>query len=168
MHKGRGRQPQIPKNFYDFDFAKAAKSESVGHIRAKLLALEQIKTGKSYKIVATIFNVHRETVKAWVMSVSSGGLHNLKIKHGRGRKSKLPENKIPDFKQAIIELQAQRKGGRINASDIAKMAQEKFKIVYQIKSIYDLLRRIDMVWISARSVHPAQNLVQQEAFKKTL
>lgn len=74
---------------------------------------------------------------------------------------------IDDFKQAIIELQDRRTGGRINAEDITEMAREKFGAVYKERSIYSVLSRIDMVWVSARSVHPNRDIVQQNIFKKT-
>jgi transposase len=52
-------------------------------------------------------------------------------------------------------------------SDITKMANEEFGTTYTVKGMYDLLHRINMVWISARSKHPSHNAAAQEAFKKT-
>lgn len=80
MKKRRGKKPQIPEKFYELDFAAAAKSESVGHIREKFLALEQIKVGEPFQKVAKIFNVDRATVKAWVLKVVSEGFAGLETK----------------------------------------------------------------------------------------
>ena len=33
---------------------------------------------------------------------------------------------------------------------------------------YDVLSRMRMSWVSARSIHPKTNIEKQEAFKKTL
>ena len=38
---------------------------------------------------------------------------------------------------------------------------------YSVNGIYELLARIGMSWISARSKHPQADINAQEAFKKT-
>ena len=168
MKKKTGRQPKIPKEFYEFDYAAAAKIEQSAHVRVKLLALAQVKLGKAYNETAAMFQIHEKSVKAWMTRVVEEGVEGLKIKAGRGRTPILSPCKIDEFKQAIELLQDQRSGGRINVSDITQMAKEKFGAAYKEKGMYDLLHRINMVWISARSVHPSRNPAQQEAFKKTL
>jgi len=166
--KKKGRPPVIPQKIYEYDFAEAAKNEKVARNRVKLLVLEQVKDGKGYREVSKIFKVHETSVKTWVMIVVKEGLIGLKLKPGRGRKSKLKKDKIVEFKAAISELQKNRPGGRINVADITKMANDKFGTTYKVKGMYALLHKIDMVWISARSKHPAHNAAAQEAFKKTL
>lgn len=168
MQKRRGRRPIIPQDFYSYDFAAMAKKEKVAFLRVKLLVLEQIKQGKGYREVAKSFCVHETAIKKWVIRVVSQGPAALKVAPGRGRKCKLNKSKIGEFKAAINELQNKRCGGRINVADITAMANEKFGTNYKVKGMYDLLHRIGMVWISARSKHPAHNAGAQEAFKKTL
>lgn len=168
MQKKTGRPPIIPNEIYTYDFAALAKKESVASLRVKFLVLEQIKQGKGYREVAKTFGVDETGIKKWVIRVAAEGLAGLKIKPGRGRKCKLDKSKIEEFKTAIQELQDKRSGGRINVSDITHMANEKFGTSYKVKGMYDLLNRINMVWISARSKHPAHNSLAQEVFKKTL
>lgn len=168
MLKKKGRPPIIPQKIYEFDFTSSAKNERVASIKVKLLILEQIKQGKGYRETSKIFNVHETAIKRWVDIVEKEGLNGLRLKPGRGRKPKLKKENISDFKIAIEELQNNRSGGRINASDITKMANEKFGASYKVKGMYSLLNKIGMVWISSRSKHPAHNNAAQEAFKKTL
>jgi len=168
MQRKKGRPPIIPQEIYQYDFASMAKREKIAPMRVKLLVLEQIKRGKGYREVAKIFDVDETAIKKWVIRVVTEGIDGLKIKPGRGRKCKLDKEKIGEFKEAIQELQSKRSGGRINVSDITKMANEKFGTSYKVKGMYDLLHRINMVWISARSKHPSHNAAAQEAFKKTL
>jgi transposase len=37
-----------------------------------------------------------------------------------------------------------------------------------LRSVYNTLQRVGLVWITGRSQHPKANLEAQEAFKKTL
>ena len=168
MQNKKGRPPVIPQIIYEYDFATAAKRENVARYRVKLLALDQIKQGKEYREVSKIFKVHETAIKNWGIRVAKEGLSGLKDKPGRGRKCMLQKDQVAEFKDSIYELQGLRFGGRINVADITEMANEKFETFYKVKGMYDLLHRINMVWISARSKHPGHNAVAQEAFKKTL
>jgi transposase len=165
--KKKGRPPVIPQEFYRHDFKAAAKTEKIARYRVKFLALEQIRQGAGYREVAAIFNVHETMVKKWVNWVVAYGLKGVYDEPGRGRKPQLPATKLSDFKNAVIELQKKRPGGRINAKDIVEMTNQKFGTNYKMKSIYDVLHKADLVWISSRSIHPAHNAEAQEAFKKT-
>ena len=163
----KGRPPVIPEAIYQHDFATLAKKEKDARLRVRYLALEQIKTGKGYRETAQMFQVHEITLKNWVEKIATEGVSGLQEKPGRGRKCQLPKDLIESFKEAINELQTKRKGGRINVADITIMAKEKFGLNYTIKGMYYLLHSIKMVWITARSKHPAHNPGVQDAFKKT-
>jgi transposase len=166
--KKNGRPRIIPQKFYEYDFKEAAKTEKNARIKVKLLVLEQIKKGREYIEAARIFNVDQTIIKQWVMRVALEGLIGLKTKPGRGRKQKLKQDQAAEFKKEIHKLQEQRSGGRINVADITNLANEKFGTTYKVKGMYGLLHKLGMVWISARSVHPAHNQAAQDAFKKTL
>jgi len=167
MKSKKGRPPTIPQEFFKYNFEAAAKNNDT-RVCVKLLALDQIKNGMGYREAGKIFHVHETTIKEWVIRFANEGLDGLKLKPGRGRKRQLKDDQVEDFKKAIKELQAKRSGGRINVADITKMANEKFGLSYKIKGMYHLLHSINMVWISARSKHPAHNATAQESFKKTL
>ena len=71
------------------------------------------------------------------------------------------------FKQAVLELQDNRKGGRIRGKDIMELMKEKYRINSCLNTVYNTLKRVDLVWITGRSVHPKVDVEAQEAFKKT-
>jgi transposase len=43
---------------------------------------------------------------------------------------------------------------------------EQFDVVYTLNGVYELLKRLNMAWISVRSVSPHANPVKQAEFKK--
>jgi len=51
--------------------------------------------------------------------------------------------------------------------DIRQLLDEQFGVAYTLKGIYELLKRLDMVWISARSVSPNANPASQTESKKS-
>lgn len=50
--------------------------------------------------------------------------------------------------------------------DIKQMLQEKFNAGYYVNSVYRLLNRLDIIWITGRSIHPKADKEAQEEFKK--
>ena len=63
-------------------------------------------------------------------------------------------------------LQETRKGGRIRGEDIQVLLKEKFFVDYALPSVYNVLERCELSWISSRSKHPKSDPVLQENFKK--
>ena len=47
------------------------------------------------------------------------------------------------------------------------MIEEKYNESYSVSGVYKLLKRMDMSWVSARSIHTKSDHEAQEAFKKT-
>ena len=90
-----------------------------------------------------------------------------KNRKGRGAKYKLPLSEEEAFRKAVLELQDKKKGGRIKGTDVLRLMEEKFSIKCSLQSVYNTLRRVDLVWISGRSKHPKADFQAQEAFKKT-
>ena len=70
--------------------------------------------------------------------------------------------------RAVEQLQDRRGGGRGRGEDIRQLLDEQFDVAYTLNGVYELLKRLDMVWISARSVSPNTNPAKQAEFKKKL
>ncbi|NOQ76878.1 MAG: transcriptional regulator, partial [Methylococcaceae bacterium] len=96
------------------------------------------------------------------------GLDGLRESPRSGAKRKLKENQQIDFKKAVIALQESRSGGRITGHDIQRLLVEQFQVKCCLNSVYNLMNRLDLVWITVRSKHPQQSQEKQDSFKKTL
>ena len=66
----------------------------------------------------------------------------------------LPQAQQEAFRQAVEQLQRERGGGRMRGEDIQQLLVQQFAVEYSLNGVYDLLKRLDMVWISARAVSP--------------
>jgi len=163
MHQGR--KSQYLKELQKYNFKDLLKSEKCSKIKMYLLALEQVQKGKSICEIAKIFNVHFNSVRAWIERFIKEGIIGLKRKHGQGRKRKLTEDEA--FKNSVLEMQKDKSGGVIRGIDILKMMKEKFGVDCCLSSTYVYLKRARLVWITGRSKHPNIDLKSQSSFKKT-
>ena len=57
-------------------------------------------------------------------------------------------------------------GERVRGEDIGQLLSEQFAVAYSLNGVYDLLKLLDMAWISARSTSPHAGPVKQAEFKK--
>jgi transposase len=164
--KGRPRKPL--EDIQNYNFKKLAKTTKNPRERLRFLAFTHIQEGKTYADVAAIMKVAYKTVWDWSKKFTNEGLEGLRDKPGRGSKPNLPKNKQEAFREAVLQLGANRKGGRIRGKDIVDLLDKQFHVKSSLRSVYDTLQRVGLVWITGRSQHPKANLEAQEAFKKNL
>lgn len=164
----KGRKRIISEAINDFDFKKLAKTTAHPRERMRYLAFVHIQEGKSNTEIAAMLKVHRMTVSDWIKRFNIEGIEGLQEKEGRGAKLKLGVSEQEAFRKAVLELQDAKKGGRIKGEDVLKLMEEKFSVTCSLKSVYNALHRVDLVWISGRSKHPKSDPEAQSSFKKTL
>ena len=152
----------------DHDFGKLSKTESNPRARQRLLMLYQYSIGKATNDIAKDLYIHPETARRTKKSYLQRGLDSIYDRPHRGRHSKLAESDIDAFKAMIVSEQEKRAGGRLTGQDIQQIAKEHYNAHYTVNGIYEMLKRIGMSWISARSQHPKADEEVQETFKKTL
>ena len=163
--KFRGTLTEDFKLFPFLEYYK--KNRSMKYI-LRCLVCHYIQEGKSYKKISKIIKYSSQTIGEWVKMYNEGGIDKmLSIKKGRGRKAKIKQDKKEEFNQFVVQLQKDRGGGRIIGEDIVSMIEEKYNESYSVSGVYKLLKRMDMSWVSARSIHTKSDHEAQEAFKKT-
>ena len=163
----KGRNASLPKNLFVYDFINLAKKESHARTRQRFLALEYLKEGATITETSKTFKISRNTIHQWLKRLDSEGIQGLIEKNGRGAHLKLHLSQHEIFKLAILELQENRIGGCISGSDVLKLMKEKFDITCCLATAYNSLARVDLVWISGRSVHPKTDFEAQDSFKKS-
>ena len=157
-----GRRTILPQE----DLEELYNNADDAKVRLKILTLLQLREGKTIKETTEIFKVHRDTVRNWIKQ-SSNGLSGLATKPMTGRKTKLRKEDEEAFKKVFKEESEKRVGGRLTGHDIQQILTKEFNAVYTLTGVYRLLKRLKIVWITSRSIHPKQDPLVQEAFKKT-
>lgn len=162
-HKKKLQEKMSAINFFEL-----AKKEKHPRVRIRLLAMGHVKRGTFRNEIAEMYQITTESIRSWVSKFLQNGIKGLKEGQRSGRKKKLPTEREEEFRKEVERLQEQRPGGRVRASDIQIMLKEKFSVEFAHPSVYHLLRRCRLSWISARSKHLRMNEFDQEEFKKNL
>lgn len=163
----RGRKALQIKGLEQHDFDKLAKTEGSSRERRRFLAFAHLHEGKTLTETAAAVRVKLRSLMRWVKKFRIEGFEGLKDKPGRGVKPFFPAEHRAAFRQAVLELQANRKGGRIRGTDVLELMKTKYGVDPALSTVYNTLKRADLVWITGRSVHPKADVEAQEVFKKT-
>ena len=150
------------------DFFALSKTEPNPRSRTRLLVLAQLAQGRTPAEVAVSFDLHPITVRSLLTRFHQDGLSVIHDREGRGRHTKLPESQHESAKQAILKAQADLGGGRLTALHIQALLKKDYAVEYTHNSVYGLLHRLGLSWISARSSHPKRNQHVQDEYKKNL
>ena len=148
------------------DFAKLAKKELNARVRVRMIAMDQLKAGKSIKEIAKFIQIEEHAIGNWYRWYRELGIEGLYDLPRSGARPKLPKEKEAEFIKRIAGLQAEKEGGRITGYDIQAMALKEFGVDYAEDSIYTVLKRLKISWVTGRSKHPKSDEDIQKAFKK--
>ena len=148
------------------DFARLAKKEPHPQKRVRLIVMAQLKRGMTMGEVARLLGIGRHAIGIWYKRYMEAGLEGLNNKPRPGRPPCIPREREVEFVQRVQDMQMERNGGRVTGYDIQKMALCEFGANYAEDSIYFVLKRLDVSWVTARSKHPMADEEKQEAFKK--
>jgi len=157
---------KLKYNLNDYNFLELYKNESNPRVRMRFLGMQHKQEGKSFVHIAEILKVTRQAVMEWYQWFSEYGIDGLYDDQRRGRTPFLARGDEDKFLKELDDLQSKNEGGRATAKDIQKMLEEKFSAKYEHDSVYRLLERLNVVWITGRSIHPKADKEAQEEFKK--
>ena len=149
---------------YNFDLL--ARQELNGQRRMRHIALPYLKDDKNFTEVADALRVTHHSVMRWLKWFACGGVDRLAGTPHYWSTHRLPKPQEEAFRQAVKQLQDSRGGGRVRGDDIRQRLSEQFVVAYNLNGVYDLLKRLDMAWIAARSISPHADPSKQAAFKK--
>ena len=149
------------------NFLKMAKSESSKRIHERLLALHHLCNGKNRIEAAAIVGRSDEWLRKWILRYHNGGYKNIASVKQPGPKSYLTPEQESILTAEILDLQDSRNGGRITGFEISEYIKKKYGIIYKGTSVYDLLERIGLSWVSSRAKHPKSDSKKQKNFKQT-
>jgi transposase len=120
------------------------------------------------KVTARMLKVLPRTVIGWVSKFRKNRIDGLKEQGGRGRKRSLEKDDEKVIGAMVEEMQSKREGGRIRGQDVHEMIKNCYGLNLSNGSLYRVLHRAGLSWITGRSQHPKADPKKQENFKKTL
>ena len=163
----RGRKAKQIDGIDQHDFDKLSNTKGTARERRRYLAFAHIREGKRFTEAAKATRVELRSLMKWVALFRRHGIEGLKEKPGRGAKSFLPPEHEVAFRESVLELQKNRAGGRVRGNDVLDLMKKNYGVEPSLSTVYNTLKRVDLVWITGRSIHPKADINEQEAFKKT-
>ena len=148
------------------DFPKLISSTSNARLRIRLLAISHFTEGHSRSQIAKYLKVSRLSVNKWVKAYLDHGIDGLKDKPRSGRPPRLTLAELNEIKSYVTDNAVKSKGGRLQGKDIQEYIESSFNVIYQKTNIYHLLHKLNLSWITTRSMHPKRSEEAQETFKK--
>ena len=149
------------------DFQKMARSESCPRVRERMLGFYNLMIGKNRIEAAKAVGRNPEWLRMWVLRYDEGGYENLIDKPKPGQPKYLTKEQENELVEDIIQMQDDRNGGRITGNEIREHIEKKYNKTFKNNSIYDLLHRLGLSWVSSRSKHPKSDEKKQKTFKQT-
>jgi len=154
------------KKYTSVNFLSMAQSESSPRVRERLLGIHQLFQGKNRIESAAAVGRNPEWLRSWVLRYHNKGYEGLFDKSRSGQPSYLTYEQELELQTDILEIQELRNGGRVTARDVQEHIKKKFKVEYKYKSVFDVLERLGLSWVSSRSKHPLSDETKQNNFKK--
>lgn len=165
----RGRPAKPIEGLDEYDFDKLARSpKSSTREKLRFLALAHIKEGSPFFEVAKMLRLSPRIISSWTRKFREQGTDGLRDQYRGGAQLRLPDDKYGGFRESVIALQADRKGGRIKGEDVRELMESQYGIQCSLATVYNALKRAKLVWITGRSQHPKADKEAQLNFKKTL
>ena len=162
----RGRKARLLEGIENYNFDKLSRSRGNNRERRRYLAFAHIREGKSFTETAERVRVDLRTLMNWVERFRKRGIEGLKDKYGGGAKPHIRASEYEAFRKSVLDLQKGRLGGRIRGADIQNLIESQYGTRPAKSTVYDILKRAGLVWITGRSRHPKSDKQAQEAFKK--
>jgi transposase len=161
------RPRKFNQDFYQEDFKHLAQNETNIKTKIRFMALNHIQKGETYANTAKIFLVTIDSIHKWIFRYNNNSVEGLKNKPMSGRPSLGDGKDTSKIFDKIIEIQNNKKGGRIRLKDFDKMLKNDFNIHYKnLNGVYYLITRLGLSWISSRSKHQKQSQEVQDLYKK--
>lgn len=161
---------RVEGSLTEADLAAAAKAETVGRIRVRILAVRDVLVrGKgSCREVAVSFAINERTVQRWVGNYNDGGLEALRDAPRPGQPKKLRTDQEEEFRQRFLAGPLPEEGlSAYRGPDARRILLDEFGAEYSESGIYIVLHRLGLSSLVPRPEHPGADAEAREAFKKT-
>jgi transposase len=151
------------------DLRRLMSKERDGEVVRRLSALALILEGHSRTVAATQSGMDRQTLCDWVHRYNAGGVAALVSGKSTGRAPKLNAAQMAQLYDLVVKGPDPQIDGvvRWRCVDLRAQIALRFSVDVPERTVAKWLRRLHLTRLQPRPYHPKQDLVAQEAFKKT-
>ena len=148
--------------------AAAAGTRDVRHAR-RLLALAMVLDGHSRLLAAQAGGMDRQTLRDLVHRYNAHGVEGVQDVPRGGRPPALSAEQMQALEKLVLAGPDLAEDGVVlwRCVDLRAQIKVRFEVELHERTVGKLLRRLQLTRLQPRPFHPTQDLVAQEAFKKT-
>lgn len=147
-----------------------ARKQKTARVRIRAQAVVLARQGKTAPEIVAALGAARRAVQAWVKRYNDGGVEGLQEGDHSGKPPRLKAGQEEKLK-ARLDAGALADDGvcTLRASDIKRILEKEFQVLYSLQGVYKLLHRLGYSCLAPRPRHPrAADEQTRVAFKKTL
>lgn len=111
-------------------------------------------------VVAKVFGVNTNTIRAWVKAFAIGDLPGLDYQPGRGRKSNLGDDHLQLVKEWAQE------NCNLTIAEIVQKLKNDYGIKSSKSAVHRILHKLKLSYITPRPIHHKQDKNLHPEFKK--
>ena len=136
--------------------------ENLSQTNRAAIRLRAIVSAKDHgvNLVAKVFNISSNTLRAWVKNFAAGDLEGLDYKAGRGRKSHINEEHKIEMYQCIKEYCS------LTLDQVVIKLQDSFGVKSSKSAVHRILQKLNLSYITPRPKHYKKNQSLQAEFLK--
>jgi transposase len=145
---------------------KKALAEKNGRVAARLFGLANILDGKNRDDAAKSAGMTRQTLRDWVVRYNANGIDGLyDLRKGHTKRALTPEQE--QELEALVLRGPDSGRVRWRCVDLRVEIEKRFGVLYHKRTVAKVLRRLGLVRLSVRPIHPKTQPEIQEDFKKS-
>jgi transposase len=150
------------------ELREAAARSKNARVTRRLLAMAMVLDGHSRQAAAEACAMDRQTLRDWVLRYNDCGLAGLLDHAHSGRRRWLTAEQEAEVDGWVETGPDLTKDGvvRWRRVDLRDRIKQHFGVVFHVRSVGKLLRRLNFRRMSVRPQHPESDAAEQEAFKK--
>ncbi len=144
------------------------RTETNARRARRIQAIWLARRGLTCPQIMAVTGAGRRSVQQWIAKYNAGGIDELTDKPRSGRPTFLSENQQ---KQLAMRVEAGPTEADVvsvfNAATIDEMVEREFGVLYSLRGIQVVLKRLGFSYQCPRPRHENSDAEAQEAFKKT-
>jgi transposase len=161
---------EITRDIEARELRRLGRLEKSGRVAARMFAIANALDGMSRETSAKLAGMDRQALRDWVHRFNAEGVEGLRDRPRSGRQCRINEEDKKKFCQ-VVEAGPDPKKDKLTRwrqVDLRDWLSRECGTNYHKRSVGKLLKRFGYSHISARAVHPQNDPVLLEDFKKTL
>lgn len=166
-----GRQVLKIKNYSPEEIRAMFNTDDKYKIGLRLYAVYQVSLGQPSRKLEVLYNTSFKQITNWVRRFEKDGLEGLRDRPGRGRTSRLSEEKRIRLKKLIGEESPLDYGYNTDTWTgplLIEWIGDQFGIQYKKAQIYNIIKSLGFTYQKGRGIYPEADPRAQEAFKEGL